>query len=261
MSSMSVTLWPLLREFEQHAGIDGAAACRHHQAVQRAEAGGGLDAAAVEKGAQAGAGAEMRHDDAPLRPLRRDLGQLAGDELVGQAVEAVAPDDVPRHRVRQRDQLRQRGHVVMKPGVEAGHLRQGRARGENRTDRRQVHRHVQRVERGERFKLRQQARRYQLGSCVIGPTMHDAVANRGQHGVAEMGIDEIEQRVQHGVETAGAVGGPAPLGDDVAVAVARPEMGGTAQGLDLAAQHRVETGGAVERELHAGGACVERQDS
>ena len=57
----------LAREIEDHAGIEAAAARRHDQPIQRAEAGGRRDAASAVQRAQAGAGAEMGDDDATAR--------------------------------------------------------------------------------------------------------------------------------------------------------------------------------------------------
>ncbi len=65
----------LLRQHVQHhAGIDGAAACAHHQTVQRREAHGGIDTAAITQGAEAGAVAKMGGNDAPMRNAGSHLG-------------------------------------------------------------------------------------------------------------------------------------------------------------------------------------------
>ena len=81
-----------LHQIEDHAGIERAAARAHHQAVDRGEAHRARDAAAVLDGAQAGAVAEMRDDDAPGRERRRKFAQRDYEIFIRQAVEAVAPD-------------------------------------------------------------------------------------------------------------------------------------------------------------------------
>src|ERR1700724_277226 len=58
---------PLAAKMEDHAGIEAAAASGHDQPVERTEAGGRSDAAAVVERAEAGARAQMRRDDTAAR--------------------------------------------------------------------------------------------------------------------------------------------------------------------------------------------------
>ena len=80
-----------IHQINDHPGIDGAAAGAHHQAVDGGEAHGAGHAAAVVDGAQAGTIAEMRDDQPRGRKSGRHAAQFGGDELVGQAVETIAP--------------------------------------------------------------------------------------------------------------------------------------------------------------------------
>ena len=77
-------------QIEQHARIELAAARAHRQAVERGEAHGRGDRAAVLDRAHRGAVAEMGDDHVLARDLGRDLLQRARDVFVGQAVESVA---------------------------------------------------------------------------------------------------------------------------------------------------------------------------
>jgi hypothetical protein len=66
----------------------------------------------------------VRDDNATLGDLGRDLGQHARDVLVGQTVEAVAPDAVVMEAARQGEPVRELGMAAVERGIEAGHLRQ-----------------------------------------------------------------------------------------------------------------------------------------
>ena len=68
----------------------------------------------------------MGDDHAPAGNVGRDLRQALGDVLVGQAVEAVAPDAFGMKLVRDRIMVRKRVVIAVKGSVEAGHLRQRR---------------------------------------------------------------------------------------------------------------------------------------
>ena len=68
----------------------------------------------------------MGDDHAPAGNVGRDLRQALGDVLVGQAVEAVAPDAFGMELVRDRIMVRQRVVIAVKGRIEAGDLRQRR---------------------------------------------------------------------------------------------------------------------------------------
>src|SRR3546814_15666723 len=80
----------LAQQVDQHAGIDGAAAGPHDEAVECRESHGAGAAAAGFEGAEAGAVAEMGDDGAAAGGSAVVPRQGTGDVLVGQAVEAVA---------------------------------------------------------------------------------------------------------------------------------------------------------------------------
>ena len=112
----------LLLQIEDHSRIEISATRPHDQAVQRREPHRGVDAAAVQHGAKAGAIAEMSCDYASLGQFGRDLGQLSGDVFIGKTVEAVAPHASPLILARQRKTGRDGGHRMMKGCVEAHDL-------------------------------------------------------------------------------------------------------------------------------------------
>ena len=63
----------------------------------------------------------MGNDHAPAG-ARRVLGQRAGDEFIGQAVEAVTLDAFGRQRARDGEGLGDRRVGAVEGGIEAGHL-------------------------------------------------------------------------------------------------------------------------------------------
>ena len=74
---------------------------------------------------QAGAAAEMGHDDAAVGGCRtEDVGQNAGDVFIGKAVKPVAPDALGGEPARQRERGGDFGLRMMEGRVEAGDLRQ-----------------------------------------------------------------------------------------------------------------------------------------
>src|SRR3546814_5313105 len=80
----------LAQHVDQDAGVDGAAAGTHDEAVERGKSHGAGVAAAVRQRAEAGAVAEMGDYRAAGRCGTVIIRESAGDELVGEAVEAVA---------------------------------------------------------------------------------------------------------------------------------------------------------------------------
>ena len=106
-----------------------------------------VDTPAVIQGADAGAAAEMRHEHASLRDLRRRLRQDRGDVLVGKTVKAVALQPPVAEIPRQRYQVGHGAVAPMKGRVETGDLRQPRQAIEDGVNRREVERLVQRRQR------------------------------------------------------------------------------------------------------------------
>ena len=91
----------------------------------------------------------MGDDHVLARDLRRDAAQLAGDELVGEAVEAVAAHAFVVIGARQREGVGHERMAAMEGGVEAGDLRDRRKGLHRRFDAGDVVRLVQRRERDE----------------------------------------------------------------------------------------------------------------
>jgi hypothetical protein len=120
----------------------------------------------------------MRNNDPAAGEHRRILCQPARDELVGEAVEAVAPDTSRLQLPRQRNQAGHQRERVVEGSIEAHDLRQCRACRSHRMDRRDVVRHVQRIERGQRVEVREQGTGHFGRRYVVGATVHDAMANR-----------------------------------------------------------------------------------
>ena len=119
-----------------------------------------------------------------------------GDELIGQAVEAVAAD---AHRVvfaRDREAARQRAEVVVKRGVETGDLRQLRSQRQQRLDRLQAARLVQRRQRGQGVQCLQYIFIDEHRRDEIRAAMHDAMADRDQLVAGQIAVDPAQDVVE-----------------------------------------------------------------
>ena len=103
--------------------------------------------------AHRGAAAEMRDDHPAARNLGRNLLQPAGDELVGQAVEAVAPHALVVEMFRDRVVVGQRIVAAVKRRVEARDLRQLGDTGEDSADGCEIVRLVQWRQRDQAFEV------------------------------------------------------------------------------------------------------------
>ena len=120
----------------------------------------------------------MRDDHPAGRNLGRHLRQAAGDEFVGQAVEAVAAHAFVVEMLRDRVVVRQRIVAAVEGGVEAGDLRQVGGARENGADRREIVRLVQRRQRHIAFELGQHLVVDQDRPVVVRAAMHDAMPDR-----------------------------------------------------------------------------------
>ncbi|MNZ43896.1 hypothetical protein D3C78_615100 [compost metagenome] len=213
-------------------------------------------------GAQAGAVAEVG-DHHPAGSRRWvQLRQDAGDVLVGQPVEAVAPHAALGDGRRQGEHLREFGLPAMEGGVEAGHLGQLRRPLGDGADRRQV---VRLVQRGERV---------EAGEPLQYPAVHPgrpgellaAVDHPVAHGDQLVFLEEAAQELHQVQGCAGvaelAVFAPALLGEDGARRIAGDEMRRAVDALDLPAQaqFRLRLVGGEQGELEAGRAGIEDQD-
>ena len=111
----------------REAGVDVAGSRTHDQARGRSQAHGGVDALHVMNRGHAGAGAKMcQNHAAGGRLLAHCPHELFHQIRVRQAVESVPPNPDCLVPPRDRHDLRDPGHVVMKAGIEAGNLRQSR---------------------------------------------------------------------------------------------------------------------------------------
>src|SRR4029077_13168961 len=99
--------------------------------------------------------AEMGDDHVLARDLRRYRAQLSGNELVGEAVKAVATYALVVIGARQSVCVVDEGMATMEGGVEAGDLRRRRERLHRRFDAGDIVRLVEWRERDERLQLRE----------------------------------------------------------------------------------------------------------
>ena len=116
----------LVGEPEHDAGVERAAARPHAEAVEHAEAHGRRDALALEQGAEAGAVSQVHRHGPSARGGGVERREHRRDVLVGEPVEAVAPDARLVQLLGEREALGHGRHAAMEGGVEAGHLRQRR---------------------------------------------------------------------------------------------------------------------------------------
>ena len=91
-SSLEYAFVPL--QVHEDSRIDGAGARRHHQAFQRRETHGGVDALAVLDRAHRSSASQVANQQAAHLTLSEQLRRAAGSVLVGQTVEAIAADAV-----------------------------------------------------------------------------------------------------------------------------------------------------------------------
>ncbi len=119
----------------------------------------------------------MGDDHSSAGNFGRDLRQALGNILVGQAVEAVAPDAFGMELVRDRVVIGERIVIAMKRGIEAGDLRQRREILRQGFDRREIMRLMQRRQRYVALQPRHDGMIDQHRPGMIRPAMHDAMAD------------------------------------------------------------------------------------
>ena len=122
VSSSAAAAFLRLQQKQRDVRIDLAAARRHRQSVDGAEAHRGIDASAVEHGAHAGAATEMRHNHPSC--LGRVARQRARDVVVGNSVIPPVPNLLAEHRGGQGVSLCDLRHGPMERRVEHGDLRE-----------------------------------------------------------------------------------------------------------------------------------------
>ncbi len=161
--------------------------------------------------------------------------QAAGDVLVGQAVKAIAAHADVRDGTRQGEPSGNRRQGVMKRRVEACDLRERGTGCGNRVHRREIIRHMQRIERRQSLQRRQQRWRDQLRCNMSGTAMHDAVADGCQPVATKMRVGKREQCVEEGGERRRGTCRPAFLGQNIPVGITSEHMRSRVQVLDLTA--------------------------
>src|SRR5690242_4989261 len=119
----------------------------------------------------------MRHHDATLGDVRSDGRQSARDIFVGETVESVTPDALLIEFVGKRITVGKLGMAAMKGRVETSDLRELRLSLQQHADWREVIWLVQWRERREVVQPLDQSLVDQHRSAVIGPAMHDAMAD------------------------------------------------------------------------------------
>src|SRR6266480_5632113 len=117
----------------------------------------------------------MGDNHASAGNVGRNLRQALGDILVGQAVEAVAPDALSMELVRDRIMVRKRIVIAMKGSIETGHLRQSREVVQERPDRREVMWLVQWRQRDVSLQPPHHPMINQHWACMVRPAMDDAM--------------------------------------------------------------------------------------
>ena len=247
---------PLVEEIEKDAGVELAGPGAHRHPVQRREPHGGPDRPPALRGAERGAVAQMGDDDAALREVRVIGAEFSRDVVIAQPVKPVSPHALVIEPARQGEGVVDPGVTAMKGRVETGDLHRagkGRAGG---SDGGEVMGLVQRRERVQRGKLRDQRIADDARPVDIRPAMHHAVAHPGNLLPRQMRAQRLHQRGK----TCPMIGGANPCDGPAAFRLDHQARGG-AQPVDLAAQHLFGLcRRPVKAELDRTGPCVQRQD-
>ena len=124
----------------------------------------------------------------PAATVWGDLAQAPGDVFVGQTVETVSPDTLGVEALRNGKVVGNRTVAVMKGGIEAGNLKQFRSAHQQRPDRCEVVRLMQRCEGNVLLETRDHALVDDHWPVIFRPAMDDPVANRDE--VEALGLPE-----------------------------------------------------------------------
>ncbi len=138
----------------------------------------------------------MGDDHILARDLRGDAAQLAGDELVREPVEAIAPHAFVVIGARQGEGVGHERMSAMEGGVEAGDLRDRRKGLHSRFDAGDVVGLVQRRERDQAPELRQHLAVDQDRLGKIRPAVHDAMADR-RYRIVMAGVLQPAENCAH----------------------------------------------------------------
>ena len=147
-------------------------------------------------------------------------------------------------------------------GVEASDLRQLRRASQQGADRRQVVRLMQRCERNVLVQRRQHRRVDANRSAVLEPAVNDAVSNSCQALLAELRAQEGDQMIERAIVPKLDAVAPGLLAQGLPVPILGDETRRGMEAFDLSAHGQLERVATLgeERELQAGGACIENGD-
>ncbi len=190
---------------QHQAGVDGAAAGGHDQAVECGEPHGRAHAAQTPQTAQAGAASQMRHDDGALRALAQQRRQFVGDGVVRQAMKSVAFEAFVVPVARDGVAAGEIGLRGVKRGVEAGDLRHIGQAGGGGAHPGEPWPLMQRGEAAQGVEGGAHGRCDALGRCEGGAAMHDAVGHGGDGATAGAAKRWCDEGVEQGVHLGGDV--------------------------------------------------------
>src|SRR5208337_2507172 len=140
----------VLEKIQNDARIQAPRPCPHGQAVEGGEPPACFDASAADERAHRAAVAEMGDDDPALGQCGVDFLQAPGNELVGDAMKAVAQHALAVQRLGYGQPLDEFVVAAMKAGIEYGDLRNIGQTLVDMLDRRQLARQMKRHERYDR---------------------------------------------------------------------------------------------------------------
>ncbi|MPL97123.1 hypothetical protein SDC9_43311 [bioreactor metagenome] len=249
-----------VHQVQQNARVDLPGAGAHRQPVKRREPHRRVDRMAPLHPAHRGTRAQMRHHHPALVQRGLGPGQLAGDVVIAQPVEAVAPHALLVIAPRQRIGVVDEGMLAVEGGVETGDVRHAGEGVDRSTHTGKVVRLMQRREGRKARELlhRRLGEAQRLG--MVHAAMHDAVADGDHLEPREVGLEHLERGAQRGA--IGAEGGRRVLGHrQVAprrVADLHRRLA-PADAVDVAHRKGLEILGE-KPELERGGARVDGQD-
>ena len=187
------------------SGVDIAGARRHHQSRCRRQAHRGVDALPLVDRGHAGPRAQVRENHAAGSRLRaREALEFLHEIGVRQAVKPITPNAHGLEPPRNRHDLGDARHVMMKPRVEAGDLRH---RGNSLWNR-----SIKAISAGRWSTSSGQIRRssaMQLGgdrlrTMIPRPSVHDPMPHAGQTGDLVMFLEPVDEHLGGRPEIRGA---------------------------------------------------------
>jgi hypothetical protein len=238
----------MLDEVQHQAGVERARARSHHQPVEAGEAHRRRHALQLAHRAQAGAGAQMRHDDAAARPVRQ-LRQHAGDIGVGQPMEAVAHIAFVDQRARQRRQLRQTRLRAVERRIETADLRQVRHQPRQGPHAGEIVRLMAGRHRRQAVEELQHVRRQPRRRGKAPAAVHDAMAGGDRNHLRQVALQHVERPAERFLVIARA---RRAGGDERLRQFARdrqPRRARAAQPFEIRPAHQPEVAPVVEREF------------